>query len=373
MSPRPVGAPQAGGWLLRSCLLAALAVAPARAQLQNKPQDWMTWDGSKVVFARADSAARGLQAESFSRGRFQLAELKAPDGTLRLDYKDQAAWASVRGKSDPNHTVLMRSPDFKSWATHATYRGEHGRAVALYHLDGSRYLLVAGPGGFRQGDRYSPLAVGTINPEGYVGLAHLLDLGLREPLLLPPAKGGVQPGPPEWNRKYASLTLLQLLYPLIRYPGGLALVARRPGYIWLLDDKSGSVKRLIKLYPGVKEERLGPPQHLDWAILGCQPRPNGHLLLASREEDAVLNAQATYPTNKTLQALGDAWQQEQNANQDTANLRRWPRILWWDLNPEDGELQPENPPVNVPGEILDIQIFHAFRFRFQADGNLLVN
>lgn len=352
-------------------LLCALSLS---AQVQNKHQDWMTWDGNRVAVVQYYHSSV-LHIESMERQGSSAIEFKAPEGSYSMEYKDNAAWASVKGNSNnPQTTHLFRSLDLKVWEVNATYKGEHGRANAIHHLDGKRYFLVSGPSGFYLKNRYSPYAIAEINEKGFLDLAELVDLDLKQPLILPAPSSGADSKPKgDFNPKYSALLGMLIVNPMIRYPGGMALVARRPGYIWLFDDRTGALKRLVRLFPGVSEEKLGPPHRLEWAILGCQPRPNGHLLIASRDEEAVLTAMDAYPTQKNLKYLEDEVQQKANHEQDQASLNRWPAIRWWDMDPATGTLSEEQPPQNVPDRIWDLQVFHNFRFRFKPDGNLLVN
>lgn len=345
-----------------------------QAQVQNKPQDWMVWDGNRVVVVEHDDS-RSLRIESPEGQGSATHKLKGPDNTTILDFKDGAAWASVRGSSNnPKATHLYRSLDLKTWEVNATYLGEHGRAWAIYHLDGKRYFMVSGPSFFSGQNEFSPFAIAEINDKGFLTLSSLVNLDLKEPLAIPTTPKGVIPqGPAVFNPKYSSLLSMFIASRMIRYPGGLALVAKKPAYFWLFDDQSGALKRCVKLFSGVTEEKLGPPQQLEWAILGCQPRPNGHLLVASREEDAVLYAMAGFPTQKNLNNINDEAQHKLNHDQDAASLQNWPRILWWDIDPKTGTITEEQPPHNVPSQIWDLRIFHDFKFRFKPDGNLLVN
>lgn len=353
------------------CLLASLALS---AQVQNKHQDWMTWDEGRVALVEYYDS-KVLRIETMERQGSSALRLKAPEGALGMEFKDHAAWASAIGDSaHPQITHLFRSLDLKAWEVNATYRGEQGRANAIHHLDGKRYFLVSGPSFFYLKNKFSPYAIAEINDKGHLVLTELVDLDLKQPLVLPvPPNGGDTKPKGQFNPKYSALLALLFGNPLIRYPGGMALVARRPGYIWLFDDQTGALKRSVRLFSGVTEEKLGPPHQLDWAILGCQPRRNGHLLLASRDEAAVLTAMDAYPTKKNLKYLEDEAQQKVNIEQDLASLNRWPQIRWWDLDPATGTITEEQPPENVPDRIWDLRMFHNFRFRFKPDGNLLVN
>lgn len=353
------------------CLASAL---PMAAQVQNRQQDWMTWDGAQVAIIDS-RPSMVLHFESLERQGASVAHLNAPEGCYSMDYKEHAAWASVKGPSDRlKTTYLYRSVDLKTWQVNATYLGEQGRANAIYHLDGKRYLLVSGPSFFQVNHAFSPYAIAEINEKGFLVLKDLIDLDLKDSLVVStlPQHGSVQ-AIGEWNPKYSALLGMLFLNPMIRYPGGMALVAKRPGYIWLFDDQTGAVKRSVKLFSTVTEEKLGPPHRLEWAILGCQPRPDGHLLIASRDESAVLAAMDAFPTNKNLKYLDDEAQQKVNLEQDKANLLRWPQIHWWDLDPATGKITEEPAPQNVPDQIWDLNVFRNFRFRFRPDGNLLVN
>jgi|GEM_PF-4749994 len=344
------------------------------AQVQNAHQDWMTWDGNRVVWEEATTPPT-LRFESPERQGDSIPRLIGPEGSLGLEFKDGAAWASVRGSADhPKATYLYRSLNLKTWEVNATYLGEQGRAVGIYHLDGKRYFMTSGVQGFSCQEKCSPFAIAEINDKGYLVIKDLVSLNLKEPLVFPaPTTAGGPKGQGEFNPKYSALMAVLFLNPMIRYPGGLALVAQRPGYIWLFDDQSGALKRSIRLFSGVTEEKLGPPQELEWAILGCQPRTNGHLLIASREEDAVLFSRASFPTYKNLKYINDEAQHKLDHEQDAASLQHWPRILWWDIDPKTGSIAEEQPPQKVPRNICDFRVFRNFKFRFKPDGNLHIN
>ncbi|HJV89219.1 MAG TPA: hypothetical protein VJ623_02855 [Holophagaceae bacterium] len=354
-------------------LAAAFSGLALQGQVQNRPQDWMTWDGSQIAVVRSGEA-RKLVLESPGHEGSGAKVLEGPEGTTLLEYKDHAAWASVR---DVRHGTpamyLYRSLDFKTWEVNATYSGDQGRARSIHHLDGKRYLLVSNPRFFTLGKRMSPYAIAEINEKGYLAITELVDLGLREPLVKASVSPGKAEASGEFNSKYIALLAMVLTTSPLRYPGGLALVARRPGYIWLLDDRTGAVTRCVKVFPGVSEEKLGPPHELEWGLLGCQPRPDGHLLIASREEAAVLTGMEAHPRNKHLSQLDNEHQQRVNVAQDQASISHWPTVLWWDLDPVSGKVTPEPAPQNVPHELLDLRSFQDFRFRFDIRGNLLVN
>lgn len=358
----------------QSLAILLLGCVSLPAQVQNKPQDWMTWDGSRVVVIEHEDS-RSLQIEPPESQGAPIIKLKGPDNTTILDFKESAAWASVRGSTkNPKATYLYRSLDLKTWEINATYLGERGRAWAIYHLDGKRYFMVSGPSFFSDQNEFSPFAIADINDKGFLILKNLVRLDLKEPIAIPNTLSGVpQPASAIFNPKYASLLSMFITNRMIRYPGGLVLVAKKPGYIWLFDNQSGALKRSIKLFSSVTEEKLGPPYQLNWAILGCQPRANGHLLVASREEDAVLYSMAGFPTQKSLKYINDEAQHKLNRDQDTASLLHWPRILWWDIDPKTGAVTEEYPPHNVPSQIWDLRVFQDFKFRFKPDGNLLVN
>ncbi len=344
------------------------------AQVQNKHQDWMTWDDSRVVTI-GYSESKILRIESPVALGSSAIQLKAPENSLVMEFKDHAAWATAKGSTkNPQNAYLYRSIDLKTWDVNATYQGGNGRCVAIHHLDGKRYFLVSGPGCFYLGNKFSPYATAETNDKGILSITELVDLGLKEPLAIQSRPLAGDPGPKcEFNPKYTALLAMLLGNPMLRYPGGLVLVARRPGYLWVFDDRSGALKRNIKLFSGVTEEKLGPPNRLDWAILACQPRPNGHLLIASRDEAAVLTGMDAYPTKKSLQYLDDEVQQKANVEQDQLSLNRWPSIHWWDVDPATGTITEEQPPQNVPDRIWDLRMFHNFTFRFKPDGNLWVN
>ena len=53
-----------------------------------------------------------------------------------------------------------------------------------------------------------------------------------------------------------------------------------------------------------------------------------------------------------------------------ARLRAFPELVWWDFDPGTGTFRREPPPVGVPDKFPSLAALSAFRFTFNADGNL---
>jgi hypothetical protein len=143
--------------------------------------------------------------------------------------------------------------------------------------------------------------------------------------------------------------------------------------------------RLVRLFPKIEDKRLWDFEGLGFehALLGMQPRQNGHVLIASRSEEAVLKARdlerkaqaQVLPVDhrdpaRRQELLREAWQNQDRKdlvqNYRDVGAAQYPEVLWWDLDPETGTLTREPAPHGAPGELPRADLIRRFRFRFDV-------
>lgn len=370
--------------LLRHRFAAALVsvCVTGSAQTYPKEQESTVWDGDKVVVWETNTAsefgAHNLRVEK--RHSKATRVIDSPPGAIGISYWDGVAWAVIRraGSTEKHRPSsrpigsVMRCGDQKNWVFYAEIVGET-LPINLVPLDDGQFLGVSPVRGFIVEGDASHWAVFAMNDKSQLTLKRLLKFDLKEPVYL---ANSATPGGPkrvELNSKYMSLAGLPYQIPAIRTPDGIAIVAQKAGVVWIVHPETGEIRSRTHLFSGVTEEKLSGADPLEVCILGIQPRMNGHLLIATRTEDAVLrsavafNLRLTVDTVKSKDKLSDYHERANRA------LQGFPEILWWDLDPKTGSLRREDPPMNVPSKIWDLRILAAFRFRFKPDGDLMVS
>lgn len=358
----------------------SICCASLVAQTFPKSQETCIFDGGNLVLI--EKQGDSIEAHIESPGQKESKTLKYPSWAIKGDHFDGRFWAIQREKGS-NGKIILRtffSSDCKNWNIDGQLTAEKASSsFFLYPIERDRYLLVA-TSYFTKGEISSPLAIGRRDDKNDINLRKVLDLGLKEPYastnqsdpkVLPKDPFGIS----AINQKYLTSFLQLGKSMVVRYPGGLAIVSNRTGYIWLLNShKESEDLKLIKIFPSVTEDRLDKGD-IEIPILGCQPRPNGHLLIASRSEEAVLMARKEFPEPEMNDdEFSNPNSPKHKLTEQVRNkaLLKYPEILWWDLDPATGKLTKEEAPLNIPNKILDIGLMSKFRFRFKPDGNLLI-
>lgn len=179
----------------------------------------------------------------------------------------------------------------------------------------------------------------------------------------------------------------------IRVPGHLVFIDLHLGRFLCVNARSGKVERQTSLF-NLPEEALKAPMDYEFAVLGAQPRPSGHILIAARSEEAILQSPTWTPDlpppeavrlsaseafGRTAEEQGEALEMKQEARDrargleaQAARLKAFPDLVWWDFDPDTGAFRREPPPQGVPERFPSLAALKAFTFRFKADGNLQV-
>jgi hypothetical protein len=114
------------------------------------------------------------------------------------------------------------------------------------------------------------------------------------------------------------------------------------------------------------------------ALAGCQPRPDGEILVAAFTEDFVLTAalreQLTDVDPRDIGPDDVLDPRVAKAHRDSidARLKHAGPLEWYRLDPLKGLYSLEAPPRNVKRTFRNQDDLAAFRWRFKTDGNLLV-
>lgn len=150
------------------------------------------------------------------------------------------------------------------------------------------------------------------------------------------------------------------------------------GLIWVFHTKNGTLKGLYPLYDKVLT-LLNQPGRIETAILRAQPQPDGHLILASRTEDAVMNARKHYPQPWKQPHISEAVLKNpvlleelkrKLISQADPGFKVFPELIWWDFNPESGKFTKIDTPSGAPDKVWSAQDWTSLHFEFRINGIL---
>lgn len=332
------------------------------------------WDGDRLVSIEGPR----MVAETSEGGRKVYFFGEGLSGPSRCDFFDGAYWVShpMDREGEKGHGLLKstdgKNRELEAWVPAKLMQGPvHG----LYPLPKNRYLLQS-KRLFIHGNKASFLGVGTKDSKGIVHFDHLIEMDLGEKAL----EGATQPGFLE-----DPVRLMYLVGFMVgRMRGGdhILFAHETHGRFLILDCKTLDT-RFVTLFPDIDSKKYWSKDafDLEHAVLGIQPRKNGHFLIASRSEDAVLKARGEEKAFKldTIRADHPDPIRQKRQIRDAMNAKdrkdllevlqdggavRYPEVLWWDLDPEKGKLTKVSAPPGAPVEIHQAKLIRQFRFRF---------
>ena len=273
-------------------------------------------------------------------------------------------------------------------------------------LEGGGYLLV---GAFVDTEmrRADPLAVARNNGHGKLVIRETEDVDFGAPTFVWGQPGKVVSADeaqsynfnrPRWMHNPKLLGALDtVLGPFahpIRVASHIVLVGRHLGIFIVVNSRTGKVQRMGRLFGDLPEDAMTTPEAYEYGVLGVQPRPDGHLLIASRSEEAVTQSRTWKPDlpppepvrlsaseafGKSAEDQSDLLEEKQDAADRAriseareARLRHFPDLVWWDFDPDTGTFRRERPPEGVPERFPSTAALRAFAFSFKPDGNLEV-
>lgn len=376
-----------GGWLknlhLRGVVFASVLISacvltvPGWAQLVPKDGASQYWDGSRLITQGFGDDA--IKIQSPVQGESRVVKI---DGLFRrpLDFHEGRFWG-LKSVDLPDGRVrldLYSSTDAVHWSAELAIQKQipEGRVYRILPVRGDTFLLVSSKT-FIQGEATSPFALAKRDGKGGLKITGLLDLGLKYPWFIRAnGTGFVVPSVPGWefNPKLGRM-IFGVGSNFIRTPNAILLPDMATGWMWILKtDTENPRLTCARLFGSMKDDMLADSWNREWAILGIQPRPDGHFLIASRTLEAVLHSREEEKHLKPITTPKgeppDA-QQAREIAQDREVLR-FPKIEWWDLDPANGAIKPEPTPPGAPFELRMAGMVRAFRFHYEPIEQVVV-
>ena len=348
---------------LRYLIIMTIAGVSLLAQTFPAPHLTQWWDGGNVIRI-LDTYPQKLQRIDV-QGK-SLNSLASLAGVRNHWYLDGRAFAYVREKQKG---LLYESVNFGPW--HLTNQIDGNQSIEAPHQlfpIGNGRFLGWNPGGFTASEKASYFAIFSSKANDNIEFSNLLDMGLKEPLLVKAATGNGRSF--QKNPKMARMsTSLGISGDFQVFPGddGVVLAHFWTGRFIFINPK-GSIKRIVQLY-NLTEAELGSFD-TEVAIVDAQPTVDGQILICARTEEAVKQNPKLFQTKGTVEQMKapGGWDALQQRRSDA--LKADPRLMWFLLDTSEGTLKETLPPPGAPNSIWDLRIFMKFRFVLLGNGHI---
>ena len=344
-------------------LFVMLGSSLLNAQLVPLPRVEQRWEGGTVITTR-------LRERSFTiASPDKRTIIKAPPDATDLHWAEGGAWCLRKINGDRD---LYFTQDGKAWDLFSRFNVGDAKVVHCLPLGGDRFFMISIPTKpFVLGLVMSPLAVGRFSKDHGIRVEGLVDLGLGLVQRIPISKD------PKSTPIVSMRGLARAAFPVIfsdssfiPLPDGFALLSDQAGIFWIFDER-GALKREVRLFKSITNEKLKEWDKIEHAVLGCQPTSQGTILIASRPEDAVLLAREGFPRDETLEMFKDPAQRARIERLENDSLRAYPELEWWTLDPAEGRIWSTPSPQNTQSRFMSRDQVAAFQFRFLPNGNLV--
>ncbi len=315
-------------------------------------QQW--WDGNRLFTTNSPVVTEERPG--------QKARSHKPPGFFRQVVKG-VAYATQKVQGEVPKLWICRTTDLEHWEKLVYFENPGFKVLDLCPLENGRYLVLSGFWPWIKDGKAAPWAIWKPNETGKLELASLENGGLdlydvRRVPAKEPGEPPAEVAEPKPGMESAAMELGLTFFTQVE--GGVAVVWVSQGKVLVFSGEDGRWRRTGTLFPSMEDSaHAKKPKPL--VFLGSRPTQNGHLLLASRSEDAVLHAQAFFPAPAPLGADDRDPKDDETAH--NKELEAFPEIFWWDFDPVTAHFVRQNPPpAGMPDKILKASIFESFNF-----------
>lgn len=356
-------------------LFACISIMPLFGQglLRTAFASQQVWDGNQLV------TSEGSEITLEQRGIKPIRHV-LPSGHVFCTYQAGTAF-TVKISKQRKVVELFSSKDFRTW----TRVGLISRDLTPFGfkaipLENGKFFLMAHLEPFAKGEKASIFAIATVDDKENLALDELLEPGLSKSVCVkePAQPGLLTPGFMVRNEYQALIQATLDPCNPICYRGGFAVVSRETGHMFCFSGKTGRLRRIIQIHSSLDENAFARPTlDLDQAILGLQPRPDGRIFLASRTEEALTEAWKLFKSTsvETVQMTNPQWSEhtqqvfKNNVQTKTQQLLAHPEVLYFQADPETGDVFLDDTPPGLPSRLWDLATFRQFRFRMTQSGH----
>lgn len=205
----------------------------------------------------------------------------------------------------------------------------------------------------------SPFALLRVDDKGVFQCRSLMEVGL-----------------PKWHEWPEAAWRLPLSL-ILHTDDHLVVVMQRYGLYWVFAKDNGRVLHQGRIFGSLTDEAIRKDMVLP-LVLHVQPAANGSLIWSTRSEAAVAEGAAGMEDLKRLEAqVGQASPEQRKGwldawRQKWAELEnRFPEIVWWRFEPENGTFQRLNPaPPGARETRAGLKDFDAFHWVPTPEGRI---
>lgn len=365
-------------------VLLALAVVPALIAQTGRPlpSPLQSWSDHELYTPESPcpNQARARLESPGKRPRTIL----LPPGTMDSHYLD--GWFHVLAKdSESRRFRFLKSRSGETWESVGVLPyAEIMPSIPIQFLPlGNGRLLVRTYLPLHLRGRNSVLGVFRIGPNDKAELDDLVVDETTEGLL----ETVQQTGPDgrlrttaEFRQPFRVIMMLPLAFQLVATRDAYILVNAHLGHLLAVDRQDGRKLRSRDVFGFGETKAIKSFDEFEHCLLGLQPTPDGHLLLATRSEDAFLNARKIFapraPTpvemaafrEKRSEALTGFIEDQKKAR--GRSVKAFPEVFYWDFDPHTGDLIRRATPTGLPAQLLGSELLSSFSIRIKADGRL---
>lgn len=364
----------------RVALILAVLTIPVLAQDSSIPgipkfQSQLVWDQQGVSCILIGPHGRGV--DIFTQGKAPR-EFKSPEGQRILTWSEGRFYA-LKTTLGFEKVFLMASQEGGGFQEVGEFLETKQNLPLDYCVPLRKeglFLGACSAFGFVKDGKSSLIGIFRLREDGKLILEDVADIRLEHPLF--------RIGKPKPDETFVALdpaytALAPFLEHLIQTDDYLVFASIRAGILWILDRERGSVRRTVNLY-SVEDKDLGGTSDLETAILGIQPRSDGKVVIAARDEVAFWTAGKffKYQKKENHKAI---WEEDAGPTTDATDdplhrkleafsaIRTFGDIRWWELDPITGKLE-QIYPEGAPTRIQTPQDLKRFHFYFEPGDKL---
>lgn len=365
--------------VLKSLVLGGMVLASGLVFGQNPPMTGPVIWGDGVVFLFPSFDEDGIHGQlriESQNGKVERS-IALPKGTVCTDVSEEKVYAMVpvpleqgaQGDYRWTNRIYAREVSGGAWreVAHAKNRSREWSRFA--RLENGNFLAVSIRPVFIGDGGYSPFGILQPREDGELRQKAAPLCGFERPVWqekLGPRGAGIL------NYKH----LWMLAPTILRTPTHIVVGLEDLGWFFIFRAKDGGFERRVGLFDFIDEKALSGDQfHYPYVGLGAQVRSDGRILIASRSMDAVQNAHLVFSSKFPAEIAKDPgraldWYRKTEPIREQ-NLKQFPQIAWWTLDPVTGRIEKETPPARFPDRVSSISEMRNWNWRFKADGNLL--
>ncbi|WLT32425.1 sialidase family protein [Geothrix sp. PMB-07] len=326
--------------------------------------DRQFWDDQKLITVSVTDRNIKVEGPGLPRnGRSH----QLPDGFRYLAFTEGAHYAMRRENGASGRScVIFSSTDGKSWTPVGKIGGD---ITGFVPLGNGRFFAYVSLESLTDGKTGSHMALFRKNDKGDLIQDSLVPYPLSVPLCQFTGKRSPE-GKPFFEIPGQWMVIQQTFFePPVVLKDFICVFNRQTGWVLVFKREDGSLKRTVKVYSSIDEERIKKDgATLEVGLLCLQPTRDGDLLIAARIEDAVLHSRKLFPSSpdKLLPGQNPFDAEKAFIPEQRNSVKAWPDVLYWRLDPETGDLRPDSPQ-GLPAKIGSLEELKRFRFRMRAD------